>query len=122
MDDTIRRVPWVIMALAALAACIFANTDADVVQTHAGGVFGASLGFALLLWGLEELKDGEIPGKRVGVQRRDSPLCSLYWSQEGGFCRASRWCSVRSGTNSCVKLSFGAPVYRFERHRPVATS
>ena len=65
------------MGFAAAAAWVFAHTEAEAAQCYAAGVFGASLGSALLLWGIEELKDGKISGKRVRVRRSTSPLVFL---------------------------------------------
>ncbi len=66
------------MGLAVAAAYVFtAATDLNF-QRHAAGIFGAALGGALILWGVEELLQGRIRGKRAAVVRTDAPL--LFFS------------------------------------------
>ena len=69
-----RRLPWLLMGLAFLAAWTFTSTDSEIIRHYAAGVFGASLGGALTLWGLSELKAGKIRGKGGYVLRSDSPV------------------------------------------------
>ena len=65
------------MAVSFAAAVAYMNVEQESAQRYAGGVFGASLGAALLLWGIEELKQGKIRGKRVHVSRHDTPFVFL---------------------------------------------
>lgn len=74
VDKSTRWFPWGLIGLAAVAAWVFAKAGAGIVQNYAAGVFGASLGGALLLWGVEELMAGRIRGKRVYVRRSESPF------------------------------------------------
>ena len=71
------RIPWVLMAVAFAAAFAYAKVEQAAAQRYAAGIFGASLGAALLLWGMEELKQGKIRGKRVYVSRTDAPVIFL---------------------------------------------
>ena len=70
-------IPWVLMAVAFAAAFAYTNVEQGSAQRYAAGVFGASVGAALLLWGIEEIKQGKIRGKRVYVSRTDDPAVFL---------------------------------------------
>lgn len=65
------------MVMALLAMFGYLYTEQDTARRHAAGIFGGSLGAALLLWGMEEIKRGRIRGKRVQVQRSDAPVVFL---------------------------------------------
>lgn len=65
------------MAMALIAAFGYTHLEQDNAQNYAAGVFGGSLGAALLLWGIEEIKRGRIRATRVHVRRSDSPTVFL---------------------------------------------
>ena len=63
-----------LIGIAVVAAWVFSNTGVEDMKRYAAGIFGVSLGSSLLLWGLEELRNGRIRGKRVQVHRDNSPV------------------------------------------------
>lgn len=62
------------MSIALAAALGYATLEQDTARRYAAGIFGGSLGAALLLWGIEEIKRGTIRGKRVHVRLSDAPI------------------------------------------------
>ena len=65
------------MALAFAAAFAYANVQQGTAQRYTAGIFAASLGAALLVWGMKELKQGKIRGNRAHVHRADAPVVFL---------------------------------------------
>ena len=74
MRSSTNWIPWVLITVAFAAAFAYANVEQGDGQRYAAGLFGAALGAALLLWGISELKQGRIRGKRVHVHRTETPL------------------------------------------------
>jgi len=76
-----RRWPgWLPVALAIGAfasAFAFATVEQPAAERLAASVFCLALGTALLLWGLDERREGRIRGHRVHVHAGDNPRVFL---------------------------------------------
>ena len=66
--------PYILIGITFICAGAYGLSEVEIIRRYAAGVFGTSLGGALLLWGKAEIRDGRIKGKRVYVYRDNTPV------------------------------------------------
>lgn len=90
-------LPYILMAVAFACAVLFVNTEVEPVRRYAAGSFGMALGAALLLWGVDEYRAGQIRGTRIYVHRASHPavffllLAGKRWFPGGIMLLAGFW-------------------------------
>jgi hypothetical protein len=71
-----REMLWLPILLTVMAfgsAYLYSSYENALIQEYSPVVFALSLGLALVLWGVSELKSGKIRGKRRYIYQKDNP-------------------------------------------------
>jgi hypothetical protein len=67
-------ISWFPMSVAFAAAVGYTMVGSDFARRQAAGIFGLSLGFALLTLDYQALRHERLRSRRVYVQRAESPV------------------------------------------------